>query len=242
MNNFNEYQYQDFLIRGSDLYANTKYKIILEYLKKSGAHKILNVGCGSGELSYMLADSGYDVVGVDPSPEYIDLARKNLPANLRSKCSFSVASIAGMGGGDLFDCIIAADVLEHIEDDAGALQKLSDLLRTGGKLIITVPANPWLFGYHDEQLGHFRRYTKKGLAQLTASIKTIMIDRVRYFGATLIPICFLYSKILRKPYPIAALSDKKKYFKEIILRLLLLVDKFIPLPFGTSLILFCIKE
>ena len=56
-----------------------------------------------------------------------------------------------------FDCVVSTDVLEHIEDDRAAFQKLVDLVAPGGLVIITVPAGQWLFGYHDEQIGHFRR-------------------------------------------------------------------------------------
>lgn len=242
MNNFNEYQYQDFLIRGQDFYAASKYKIILEYLKKSGVRKILNVGCGSGELSYLLSAAGYEVLGIDPSPQYIALAKQNLPAGLETRCSFLTASVEDLPEDGSYDSVVSTDVLEHIEDDDRALKKIAALARPGGGIIITVPAGPWLFGYHDEQLGHFRRYTAKALRRLASKITTIRVDKIRYFGFTMIPICFIFSKILRKPYPFAAFGNRKNYLKEIVLHLLLIIDRRIPLPFGTSLIFFAVKE
>ena len=71
-----------------------------------------------------------------------------------------------------------------------------DLLYPGGLLLITVPADQWLFGYHDEQL----RYTKRTLHQLAGELCSI--ERLRYFGFTLVPVCYLYSRRWRKPYPV----------------------------------------
>ena len=54
------------------------------------------------------------------------------------------------------------DVLEHIEDDAGALAAARDALAPGGRLLLTVPAMPCLWSRHDEANCHFRRYTRGG--------------------------------------------------------------------------------
>ena len=47
-------------------------------------------------------------------------------------------------------------------------------------MLVTVPAGPWLFGYHDEQLGHYRRYTKGTLRRLAGTLRG---RALRYFGA-----------------------------------------------------------
>ena len=89
-------------------------------------------------------------------------------------------------------------MLEHIADDRAAFAGLVGLVRPGGLVLLTVPAGPWLFGYHDEQLGHFRRYTRSSLRRLVAGACTV--DALRYFGFSLVPVCYLYSKLLRRPY------------------------------------------
>ena len=93
-----------------------------------------------------------------------------------------------------------------------------------------------MFGYHDEQLGHYRRYTKRTLRKLAE--KFCSIERARYFGFTLVPVCYLYSRRWRKPYPVAEAGDvTKSPVKSIILRGLLKVDRLVPFPFGTSLVM-----
>lgn len=234
---FNAYQYQDLLARSQDLYAHTKYRILLEWL---GAERkplrILNAGCGSGDLSFLLAGAGHEVVGIDSSRAYVELARHTAEALAVPRCTFKVCPIENLQAGEPYDCVIATDVIEHIEDDVKAVGKLAACVRPGGLLMLTVPAGQWLFGFHDESLGHFRRYSIRSLRRTVG--RAAAIERVRYFGFTLIPVCLLYSKLLRRAYPLAAAGDSRnRPLTSAILRALLWLDKALPLPFGTSVLL-----
>lgn len=232
----NPYQYDDLLVRGHDLYAQTKYQILLRHLEGERALSILNAGCGSGELSFQLAAAGHRVLGVDPAPEYIDLARLNAERAGIDNCSFAVASIEEFTSDEVFDCVVATDVLEHIADDEAAFAKLVSLVKPGGMLLITVPAGPWLYGYHDESLGHYRRYSRRQLLRLVSPF--CQTETLRYFGFSLIPVCYLYSKVLRTPYPVGASGDAAKNpLVAFTLRSMLQVDRLLPLPLGISLIL-----
>lgn len=243
MENFNQYQYDDFKNREADVYATAKYKIILGYLAGKQKLSILNAGCGSGELSFLLAAAGHTVVGIDPGAEYVALAEKHAPESLRNRCSFQISSIENFTSQQKFDCVIATDVLEHIEDDGTATAKLRDLAVPGGDIIITVPALPWLFGQHDELLGHFRRYTKASLSRLISGAGGITFKKLRYFGFTLIPVCYFYSKVWRKPYPVMPPGKGLSLsIRQFILGSMLVFDRFIPMPLGTSLIFWGTKQ
>lgn len=236
MDHFNQYQYDDLLAKSHDVYAHSKYELILRYLADRTNLHILNVGCGSGELSFLLAQLGHHVIGIDPAEKYIAVARKTLVRLALSNCSFLVSSVEEYEPTEHFDCVISTDVLEHIEHDRVAFTKMAELVAPGSTIIVTVPAGPWLFGYHDKSLGHFRRYTRPSLRQIADGY--CQIERLRYFGFSLIPISYLYSKVLRKPYPVADVGDtKRKPFVGRALRFLLQIDKRVPLPFGTSLIM-----
>jgi SAM-dependent methyltransferase len=65
-----------------------------------------------------------------------------------------------------FDAIVAVNVIEHIQDDVGLVERLAGLLKPGGKLLVYVPACPFAFGTLDAALGHFRRYTPASLSAL----------------------------------------------------------------------------
>ncbi len=205
LDTFNQYQYAALLITSKDLYANTKYDMILRYLAGFTDLHILNAGCGSGELSFQLAQAGHRVLGIDPELEHVRVAEQKARVINRRNCSFVVSSIEDFQPTAPFDCVIATDVLEHIQDDRAAFEKLISFVKPGGLVIITVPAGQWLFGYHDESLGHFRRYSLTTLRRLVN--ERCQVDHMRYFGFTLIPVCYLYSKLLRKPYPIAEFAE-----------------------------------
>ena len=62
-----------------------------------------------------------------------------------------------------FDLVVLSEVLEHIQDDEGALDTVRELLGEGSWLLLTVPGDPKLWNAEDEQAGHVRRYTKEEL-------------------------------------------------------------------------------
>jgi SAM-dependent methyltransferase len=238
---FNQAQYDDLAVKGQDLYASTKYDILEGYLAGRTGLRVLNAGCGSGELSLRLAARGHTVVGIDVEPAYIELAVRNASASGAENCTFTVCSIEDYDGAGGFDCVVSTDVLEHIADDRAAFARLAGLARPGGLVLITVPAGQWLFGHHDEQLGHYRRYSKRTLRDLVRVYCDV--EAVRYFGFSLIPVCLVFSKWLRRPYPVAEAGDRKRRpFGSWLLRTLLNLDRLLPLPLGTSVLLKAVRR
>jgi SAM-dependent methyltransferase len=72
-------------------------------------------------------------------------------------------------GRQEFDALVALEVLEHLEDDLGALNHWVDWVAPGGIVIISVPAKAARFGPWDAAVGHFRRYEREELRHLMAS-------------------------------------------------------------------------
>lgn len=143
--------------------------------------RILDYGCGSGFLVGQLQNQGYDAYGVDISKEAIDfgISRGVKSLSLEDEVNANFAN-------NYFDAILAMDVIEHIEDDQSALEKLERLLRPGGYLIITVPAYQWMWGVQDEAAHHFRRYTTESvLALVRNSRASLSIIRSTYFNTFL---------------------------------------------------------
>lgn len=241
MSTFNQAQYDDLKAKTQDVYANTKYDIIERWLGEARGLRILNAGCGSGELCWRLARLGHHVVGIDPESSYVEIARHHPWRMPESDCSFTVCTIESYSGVGDFDCVISTDVLEHIENDHAALDKMLKLIKPGGLVLLTVPAGMWLYGYHDEQLGHYRRYSRHSLVELVKD--QVDIFTVRYFGATLIPVCLVFSKWLRRPYPVAESGDRsRRPLVSRVLAAMLRVDGKLPLPLGTSLLLHGVKK
>jgi SAM-dependent methyltransferase len=60
-------------------------------------------------------------------------------------------------------------VLEHVEDDHAGLREVARVLKPGGLVAISVPANPAAFAWADQWAGHFRRYTRDAIVDLCAA-------------------------------------------------------------------------
>ena len=104
----------------------------------------------------------YDYVGVEIDPESAIIARKRLAPSGRGKIVTGTPADIDR----VFDLVCAFEVLEHIEDDAGALREWRDRIRPGGWLALSVPAWQSLWGGHDERAGHFRRYERASMSSL----------------------------------------------------------------------------
>jgi len=143
---------------------------------------VLDVGCGAGGLVTWLLAHGYDARGIDLSAPIVAAAQENLrlcgldPSRIREA---SVDSL--VEHGELADNVVSMDCLEHIEDDGRAFASLVSATRPGGRLIVTVPAMPSLFGAKDRAIGHYRRYTPERLKEL-ATRHPLRVDELKYWN------------------------------------------------------------
>ncbi len=88
---------------------------------------------------------------------------------------------------DPFDLVVAFDVIEHVKEDVESLKKLRSTLKPNGKMVMTVPAFPFLWSKHDEIHHHFRRYTRP---QLTQNLRDagFEVEYISYFNSLLFPV------------------------------------------------------
>jgi SAM-dependent methyltransferase len=126
------------------------------FIELYGLHgPFLEVGCGRGDVSAYLAAKGWHGTAIDFSEAAVAQASVNLaPFRQVTVRQQALADVTGA-----YDCIIMWDVLEHMEDDRGALRMVERLLRPGGRLLLAVPSNPREWRWDDDFYGHFRRYT-----------------------------------------------------------------------------------
>lgn len=125
--------------------------------------RVLNAGAGAGSLTLKLVDAGLSVTSVDASAELCDWVRAALAARGPAAVAANPVMTGDLQSLDLpdadFDAVVCAEVLEHLDDDAAALAELARVLRPGGLLVVTVPANPFRYDWTDQWAGHRRRYT-----------------------------------------------------------------------------------
>lgn len=91
---------------------------------------------------------------------------EKLPAAEKERLDISNVNVMTDAVPGNFDCVVACEVMEHIEDDEGFASRLLECLEPGGQVLISVPAKAKYWTIHDELVGHLRRYEKAGLATL----------------------------------------------------------------------------
>jgi SAM-dependent methyltransferase len=146
--------------------------------------RILDAGCGSGRNMVDLSSHGA-VTGIELSDVSVQVARA------RDVGDVIAGSVLQMPfDSDSFDLAASLDVIEHLEDDLGALRELRRVVAPGGSLLVTVPAYPWLWSGHDEINHHYRRYTRRSLQRVAEQAGWQQI-RTTHFNSLLLPAAIL---------------------------------------------------
>jgi 2-polyprenyl-3-methyl-5-hydroxy-6-metoxy-1,4-benzoquinol methylase len=102
--------------------------------------RVLDVGCGVGRWSRLLAAQGAEVTGVDLSPTMIAQARERAAAQgLAERCRFQVQDLSRLDVDGQFDVVLGVTVLQHILDPEllrAAVQRMAARLAPGGRMIL----------------------------------------------------------------------------------------------------------
>jgi SAM-dependent methyltransferase len=151
---------------------------------------LLNVGAGQGTFTQTLEARGFRVTSVEPSGPALELlgARATGPVVQASAEALPFEDSA-------FDGAVLGEVLEHVEDDLAGLRETTRVVRQGGVVAISVPANPAWFGPSDEWAGHHRRYTRAALLELCSGAG-LEVERLRPWG---FPVSSLYHRRVYEP-------------------------------------------
>jgi len=210
---------------------------------------LLDIGGGNGYVSKGLIEAGIACALLEPSIDgaLAAQARGIDPVICARLQDLGMAS-ASVGAAGMFD------VLEHIEDEADALQRVHALLRPGGLLFLTVPAYPFLHSADDVADGHFRRYTLRSLTRAVIG-SGFRPEYATYLFAPLPPLVLLLRTLpsllgLRQPadaeLPQASEHVRHGFSARIIETLLDPEAQRImaggTIPFGSSCLAVCIKD
>lgn len=165
-------------------------RIVGGFLRRLGLRPgstVLEVGCGTGGNLQLLARFGA-VSAVECHEPAAACARAKSGGKVDIRTGFFPDDVDFEG--QRFDLICLFDVLEHIEDDVAALSALVPALASGGKIVLTVPAYPCLYGPHDRLLHHHRRYTRKALFGAVDRAGLRVVDHT-HFNSFLLPVAWL---------------------------------------------------
>lgn len=167
----------------STFWHRVRFALVGRVVRRAGATTLLDVGAGSGQLGDW---SRRHLPGVDYRFRETSAP---LAASLRER--FGADSEVPLGQAvDRSSVVALLDVLEHIDDDAGALAGLHASMAAGSVLVITVPALPSLFSKWDTDLGHHRRYTRAALRRVVAAAG-FEVQTTSYLFPELLPLAML---------------------------------------------------
>ncbi|MEO5740909.1 MAG: class I SAM-dependent methyltransferase [Vicinamibacterales bacterium] len=141
-----------------------RYQVLLDAMDPS-ARRALDIGCGDGTLTYRLAQRNGRVWGVDDSLLPLRLARDQFerrPGHPRPFLTNADARTLPFPD-ESFDCVVMADVIEHIDAPDAVMSEAHRVLRKGGQILLTTPRRQGATSAHEY---HCYEYTGTELADL----------------------------------------------------------------------------
>lgn len=170
----------DFKYGGHDLEsmlnAQKYYDWIIDMFRDHIGRDVIEVGAGTGSFSqYLLRHKPSSLTLIEPSADmYLHLEKRvkdlrKVHPNTDIQTHNNILKHVGKKLSVIPDTIVYTNVMEHIEDDVAEMKHALKLLSPGGKLLIFVPALQSLLGSFDQQVGHFRRYSKKELVDKSSN-------------------------------------------------------------------------
>jgi SAM-dependent methyltransferase len=136
--------------------------------------RVLEVGAGIGSTALALWRPGIEAwLAVEPDAALAERFLERTAA-LRPRPRVHEGTLASLTGEGEFDTALYIDVLEHLADDADEVARAARLLRRGGHLVALSPGHPRLYSPFDKAIGHVRRYTRSGLAELIGRHCTVV--------------------------------------------------------------------
>ncbi len=137
----------------------------------------LETGAGTGYMTRKFLDKGYSGACYELSEEARSQIRDNL--SMYNDHMDVLDSLEQLGNKE-FDYLLSFEVLEHIENDAEALEAWTRHLKPNGRLLLSVPAHQRKFSTDDEMVGHVRRYERSELKELLQNAGYTDIEMINY--------------------------------------------------------------
>ena len=199
----------DYLARSEHVYWGVR-ESLSKVIKNKHDSKILEVGSGLGYLTFSLNKAGYNATGIDISEKAVDQARENY-GNL-----YVCADIYKYANekANSYDLVILTELIEHVEDPLGFMEVVMNLLKPGGKVILTTPNKTifpneiiWLTELPPVHCWWFSEQSVKYIAK-RLNAKVSFVDFTNYYKKKV----FQYNihKLKNRPFPLAILDENGK--------------------------------
>ena len=194
--------------------------------------KILELGSGIGTISKYLVKKDKEVTLLDIDKEYTNYLRNRFISNPSVKIvDADILKADKVLTERNFDTVVGINVLEHVNNDVEAIERLKKIITTNGRLVLIVPAHKILFSNFDKRLGHYRRYSKEEL-QDKLQKGGFFIEKIEFMNVLATIGWFLQFRLLKKK----RMSKTTIQFFDKLIPLIALIEKYVRFPFGLSLL------
>jgi len=153
--------------------------LVEKYCVPSG--RIIDLGCGNGAVTSAVKFGGYEVTGIDGSPDGIKLAKESFP-NIPFHCA-SLDDVLEPAVGSEFDLAYSVEVIEHLYYPRNLFRRARELVKPGGYLILSTPYHGYwknlglaVLGAWDRHLtahwdgGHIKFFSEASIRSLASEI------------------------------------------------------------------------
>jgi len=211
--------------------------VLLRNLGSCGQGWVLDLASGTGGNLKILGQCG-QVIALDLSPHALSRCRER--GATRLVCGSATALPVA---ADKMDLVASLDLLEHVEDDARAVEEMFRVLKPGGVVLVTAPAYRWLWSDHDVALAHQRRYVLREAAGLLRGAGFEILQQTYCIFFMFVPIAAfrLLQRALRgfarRSPPATAYIQVSPWLSRVFVWLLNLEGRMLrrtSLPFGVS--------
>lgn len=177
--------------------ARWMYRSVRRHLGKN----VLDAGAGIGTFTGLMLGDGKTITAIEYVPELVEVLEERFKTEERVAIRRGdLSDSRAVEGLEQFDSVLCLNVLEHIGEDAAAMQNLLSVTKPGGTLIALVPAYGWLYNRMDRAVGHHRRYGRSEFIQkLTQSGWTV--ENCVRFNAIAIAGWFVAGSVLKRDKP-----------------------------------------
>lgn len=216
------------VLEGADNYN----KWIADTIKKHSKSPIVELGAGTGNISdYFLNKKEVSIT------EYDRGLVKHLQTKYKTKKNVKIFQLDIEKTPEKkyvgkYNTVFAVNVFEHIKQDSKALSNARTLLKDHGRLIVLVPAKKFAYTKLDKSLGHHRRYEQDELYKKLVE-SGFLVEKLYFFNIVGLLSWIVRDKIEKQHVQLSpshiALFDK-------IVPLLRLLEGYLPIPIGISLI------
>lgn len=215
------------VLEGADHYNRWIAQTILPFFRSP----VLEVGSGIGNITqHLMMHKPFTVSEKDDA--LVAILREKFERNKEASVVKLDISASAPRNFPCFATVCAVNVLEHIENDEGALRNMRAMLQKEGRLVLLVPAKRFAFTKLDRTLGHFRRYERDELATKLARTG-FTIERLFFFNIVGLLTWMVRDRVERKH---VHLTPMHVSMFDWVVPILKRIEERVSVPVGISLV------